>query len=190
MVGDASKDAAKKNGASPSSPAKSSGGGSAGDDTSSTGPTEDKAGGSSSGGETGGSGEGPSGSGACKTSQLAFSTSNGAGQGSILVNMKNTGSAACTLNGFPGADLSGADGTLNASRTDLPATPVSVKPGQSAHFSLNYTPNESGGSGVTFDSVVVTPPNETHSQTLPVSVNLAVADNDSSSVTVDPVSAG
>lgn len=189
-VGDSSKGASKKESSSPSSSAKSSGGGSTKDDKSSASPSEEKAGGGSSGGAAGGSGQAPSGSGPCKTSQLAFSTSNGAAEGSILVNMKNTGSAACTLKGFPGADLSGGDGTLNASRTDLPATTVSVEPGQSTHFILNYTPNESGGSGVTFNSLVVTPPNETHSQTLPVSVNLAVSDNEGSSVTVDPIGVG
>ena len=190
VVGDSAKEASKRESSSPSSSAKSSGGGSSEDDRSPTSPSDDKAGGGSSGGGTGGSGQGPSGSGPCKTSQLAFSTSNAATEGSTLVNMKNTGSAACTLNGFPGADLRSGDGTLNASRTDLPATAVSVKPGQSTHFSLNYTPNESGGSGVTFNSLVVTPPNETHSQTLPVSVNLAASDNEGSSVTVDPIGVG
>ena len=130
-------------------------------------------------------------SGTCKTSQLAISSRHGMGEGDILVHLENTGAASCTLKGFPGVDLKGKDGTLNATRSDLSAPVVTIKPGDETRFTLHYTPNTSGGSGVTFDRMVVTPPNETHSKTVRTSVNLPVSDgSDSSSVRVDPVGTG
>ncbi|MGW1915058.1 DUF4232 domain-containing protein [Streptomyces sp. NPDC002076] len=127
---------------------------------------------------------------ACTTSQLAFSTSGGMAEGTLVVNLKNTGSTACILKGFPGADLKSKDGTVSARRSKLAAPLVSVKPGEDTRFTLHYPPNTSGGSGETFTSLVVTPPNETHSRTLPVSINVPVSDGSGSAVTVDPVGTG
>ncbi|MFG2224935.1 DUF4232 domain-containing protein [Streptomyces sp. NPDC048644] len=96
-----------------------------------------------------------------------------------------------TLQGFPGADLKGKDGTTSADRSKLTPKKVSVKPGEETRFTLHVPPNNSGGSGVTFTSLVVTPPNETHSHTLPLSINIAVSDGSSpAAITVDPVGAG
>ncbi|MFL4902065.1 DUF4232 domain-containing protein [Streptomyces sp. MMS24-I2-30] len=130
------------------------------------------------------------GSGACQTSQLGFSTSGGMAEGTLIVNLKNTGSAACTLHGFPGADLKGKDGTVSADRSKLSAPQVSVQPGEETRFTLHYPPNDSGGTGATFTSLVVTPPDETHSFTLPVSINVPVTDGSGSGITVDPVGTG
>ena len=127
---------------------------------------------------------------ACTTSQLALSTSGGMAEGTLVVNLKNTGSTACALKGFPGADLKSKDGTVSARRSKLAAPLVSVKPGEETRFALHYPPNTSGGSGETFTSLVVTPPNETHSRTLPVSINVPVSDGSGSAVTVDPVGTG
>jgi hypothetical protein len=110
--------------------------------------------------------------------------------GSLVVNLKNTGSATCTLQGFPGADLKGEGGSLNAARNNAAAPTVSVDSGEATRFTLNYPPNDSGGSGVTMTSLVVTPPNETQSKTLPVRVNLPVSDRPGPGVTVGPVGAG
>ncbi|MEV6295485.1 DUF4232 domain-containing protein [Streptomyces sp. NPDC051896] len=127
---------------------------------------------------------------ACTTSQLAFSTSGGMAEGTLIVNLKNTGSATCSLKGFPGADLKSKDGTVSAQRSKLAAPLVSVKPGEETRFTLHYPPNNSGGSGETFTGLVVTPPNETHSRALPVSINVPVSDGSGPAVTVDPVGTG
>ncbi|WP_369388055.1 DUF4232 domain-containing protein [Streptomyces sp. CG1] len=144
-------------------------------------------------GQSGTSGGGTAaggGSGACKTAHLAFSTSGGMAEGELIVNLKNTGSTSCTLKGFPGVDLRSKDGSLSAKRGRLAAVPVSVKPGAETRFTLHYQPNNSGGTGETFTSLVVTPPNETHSHTLPVSINVPVSDGSASAITVDPVGTG
>ncbi|WP_406164880.1 DUF4232 domain-containing protein [Streptomyces sp. NBC_00996] len=127
---------------------------------------------------------------ACQTSQLAFSSSGGMAEGTLIINLKNTGSATCTLKGFPGADLKSKDGTISAIRSKLTPPQVSVKPGEETRFTLHYPSNNSGGSGVTFTSLVVTPPDETHSHTLPVSINVPASDSTGPAITVDPVGTG
>ncbi|KOV58910.1 DUF4232 domain-containing protein [Streptomyces sp. MMG1121] len=146
--------------------------------------------GTGSSGSAGGGTAVGGGSGACKTSQLALSTSGGMAQGELIVNLKNTGSATCSLKGFPGADLKSKDGTISAHRSKIAPVPVSVRPGQETRFTLHYPPNNSGGSGETFTSLIVTPPNETHSQTLPVTINVPVSDGTGPAITVDPVGTG
>ncbi|MEU6775865.1 DUF4232 domain-containing protein [Streptomyces sp. NPDC046759] len=127
---------------------------------------------------------------ACTTSHLAFSTSGGMAEGTLIVNLKNTGSTACVLKGFPGADLKSKDGSVSAGRSKLAAPLIRVKPGEETRFTLHYPPNGSGGSGETFTSLVVTPPNETHSHTLPVSIDVPVSDGSGPAITVDPVGTG
>ncbi|MDJ1131502.1 DUF4232 domain-containing protein [Streptomyces iconiensis] len=195
--GDSPGDKAKKGSDSPSSSSRERDG-KAKDDKAPPASSGDKEQGSSGGssgasgssGGAGGSDPGTPNSGSCKTSELGFSTSNGMAEGSLLVNLKNTGSATCTLKGYPGADLRGEGGSLNAERRSDTTPLVSLTPGESTRFTLNYPPNDSGGSGVTMTSLVVTPPNETQSQTLPVSVNLPVSDSTTSGITVGPVGTG
>ena len=127
---------------------------------------------------------------ACRTAQLSFSASGGMAEGEVLINLTNTGSTGCTMHGFPGVDLKGADGTISAARSSVAAPTVVLRPGQATRFTLHYPPNNSGGSGVTFHSLVVTPPNETHSHTLSLSINIPVSSGSGSTVTVDPVGAG
>lgn len=144
-------------------------------------------------GQSGTSGGGAAvggGSGACRTSQLAFSTSGGMAEGELIVNLKNTGSATCFLKGFPGVDLKSKDGALSAKRSKVAPVPVSVKPGEQTRFTLHYPPNNSGGTGETFTGLVVTPPDETHSKALSVTINLPVSDSTGPAVTVDPVGTG
>ncbi|TWV31601.1 DUF4232 domain-containing protein [Streptomyces misionensis] len=125
----------------------------------------------------------------CTTAHLAFSTSGAMAEGELIVNMKNTGSANCTLHGFPGVDLKGKDGTVSASRSKLTAPVVTLQPGAETRFTLHYPPNNSGGSGVTFTQLVVTPPNETHSTVLRAGVNVPVTEG-GPAITVDPVGTG
>ncbi|MFR9792288.1 DUF4232 domain-containing protein [Streptomyces sp. MB22_4] len=172
--------------ASPGSGGSGSSGGSGGS-TGSTGST------GQTGGQSG-TAHGPTGSGRasgsrCTTAHLSFSTSGGMAEGELIVNMKNTGSANCTLHGFPGVDLKSKDGTVSASRSKLAAPTVTLQPGAETRFTLHYPPNTSGGSGETFTQLVVTPPNETHSTTLNAGINVPVTDG-GPGITVDPVGTG
>ncbi|WP_308439121.1 DUF4232 domain-containing protein [Streptomyces sulfonofaciens] len=127
---------------------------------------------------------------ACRTANLSFTTSGGMAEGELIVNLKNTGSGPCTMHGFPSVDLKGRDGTVSADRSKLAAPDVHLAPGQETRFTLHYPPNHTGGSGVTFTSLIVTPPNETHSHTLPQSINLPADDNSGPGITVDPIGTG
>ncbi|WP_264482541.1 DUF4232 domain-containing protein [Streptomyces pinistramenti] len=82
-------------------------------------------------------------------------------EGTVLVNLKNTGPAARTLQGFPGVDLTSKDGSISAARSKLAPTKVSVEPGD-----------------------------ETRSHTLPVSIDIPASDSSTPAITVDPVGAG
>lgn len=151
------------------------------------------AGGDSTGTQAGeGSGGGQITAGLCKTADLEFRTSHGMGEGDLIVAMKNTGSDACSLKGFPGVDLKteGDSDSISAERSELTAPAVAVNRGEETRFTLHYPRNETGGSGVKITSMVVTPPEETHSKTLPVSINLPVTAGTGASVTVDPVGTG
>ncbi|WP_369205057.1 DUF4232 domain-containing protein [Streptomyces sp. PU-14G] len=187
--GDSPGDKSAKKSASPSKSSRSEGGKSEQGKESSDAPGN---GGSGSSGDEGGSepGQGAPGTAPCKTSGLAFSSSHGMGEGTLLVNMRNIGSAPCTLHGFPGVDLQTREGSLSANRNNAPAPSVSVSPGEETRFTLHYPPNNTGGSGVTVNSLVVTPPNETASESVPATINLPVTDGTGPGVTVGPVGAG
>ncbi|MFE3830955.1 DUF4232 domain-containing protein [Streptomyces sp. NPDC059092] len=98
------------------------------------------------------------------------------------------GGTAGPRGGFEPA--SGKDGSVSAERSAITASRVKVGPGEGTRFTLHFPPNDTGGSGVTFTSLVVTPPDETHSRTVPVSINLPVAGDSGPAVSVDPVGAG
>ena len=170
---------------SSSSSAKTSGGSGASDENA-------KAAGDDSATTTrkGGSG-GQVNTGPCKTKNLTFRASHGMGEGTLLVSLKNTGDA-CSLKGFPGVDLKADSGPggLSAERSKLAAPAVVVNSGEETRFTLHCPPNDSGGSGVDITRLVVTPPGETHSRTVPVSINLPVSDGSGDAVTVDPVGTG
>ncbi|GAA1913784.1 DUF4232 domain-containing protein [Streptantibioticus ferralitis] len=172
--------------------------------TSSSSATQPTAGSATGGGTTGnttsdpnhstGNGSGTGGGSAagatCRTANLSFSSSGGMAEGEVLINLKNVGSKTCSMHGFPGVDLKGKDGTVSAVRGKMTAPKVTLSPGQTTNFTLHYPPNNSGGSGVTFTSVVVTPPNETHSHTLSFGINVPAESNSAPTITVDPVGAG
>ncbi len=137
-----------------------------------------------------GQGGGGSGSSACQTANLSFSTSHGMGEGELLINLKNSGSSSCSMHGFPGVDLKGQYGTVSATRSAKSGATVTLAPGQTAYVTLHYPPNTSGGSGVTFTSLVVTPPNTFSSHTMPVGINVPAGDSSAPTMTVDPVGTG
>ncbi|WP_436737547.1 DUF4232 domain-containing protein [Streptomyces sp. BBFR102] len=139
-----------------------------------------------------GSGGGQINTGPCKTDNLDISSAPGMGEGTLQIAFKNTGDA-CSLKGFPGVDLKvdSGPGGVNANRSDLAAPSVVLKTGESTRATLHYPANNSGGSGVDITQLVVTPPNETHSKTIPTKINVPVTDHSSSDeVVIDPVGTG
>ncbi|MCX4828541.1 DUF4232 domain-containing protein [Streptomyces sp. NBC_01016] len=138
-----------------------------------------------------GTGHGQINTGPCKTANLAFDSAHGMGEGTLIVSMRNT-SDACSLKGFPGVDLRSeeASGPLSAQRSNLSSPSVVLGNGETTRFTLHYPPNNSGGSGVNVSSIDVTPPNETHSTSLKVDLNLPVSADTETKVSVDPVGTG
>lgn len=121
----------------------------------------------------------------CRSAQLSGSA-HASGSGTAVVVLRNTGTRACTLYGFPGVDLTGKDGTVSAERSTLAPTTVRLAASGSASFTLHYTPNTTGGSGTTFTALHVTPPDDTTQLTVPLTVNLGAGET-TDPVTVDPV---
>jgi hypothetical protein len=176
------------------------GGGSAGTGGSGSGSSTGSGSGSSSGsGSASGSGSGSaSGTGIaarCTTAHLGFSIGPDSGPQSVgdttaaeVVKLTNKGGAACALDGFPGVDLRTNAGTFSVPRSKKTPKPVTLAPGASALFSIDYTVNNTGGSGIRVETMVITPPNETHSATLAWDQGtLPVTDGSGSFIDVDPV---
>ncbi|NUV77892.1 DUF4232 domain-containing protein [Streptomyces fungicidicus] len=139
-----------------------------------------------------GSGGGQINTGPCKTANLDISGAHGMGEGTIHIAFKNTGDA-CYLKGFPGVDLKAdsGPGSINANRSDLATPSVVLKTGESTRATLHYPANHSGGSGVDITLLEITPPEETHSKTVPTKINVPVSDHSTSDeVVIDPVGTG
>ena len=131
----------------------------------------------------------------CRTADLGFGYGPDGGPQAVgdtsaseVVKLTNNGRATCALRGFPGVDLKTNAGTISVPRThDKPAL-VTLKPGANALFDVVYPVNNTGGSGVRVDTLVITPPNETHSHTLPWNLGtLPASDSPTPGVTVGPV---
>lgn len=167
----------------------SSGSGSSGSSDSTSGGSSGSTGtpGGNSGGTSGVSGSSNSGSGSgsagssgrCKTSNLAVSAVHGpSGEGMELVNFTNIGQTSCTMHGFAGVELKGSGNSVDVPRRDPGNTPtIKLAPGQGNGFSLYYPLNDGNG-GFTYTTMVITPPNETHSKSLGVSIDVPVATPD------------
>ncbi|MFF7198526.1 DUF4232 domain-containing protein [Streptomyces sp. NPDC008079] len=181
--------------ASPSAPgATSSPSAAPGQDSSSDGSGDGSSSGSDSGssdgsgGTTGGSGSSNGGSSnggsaagtMCTTSNLAISAEHGiSGEGMELIHFKNTGSGSCTMHGFAGIDLKSGTDTVNVARRPGSEVPtVTLAPGERTEAVLYYPFNNSGGSGYTFTTMTVTPPNETHSTSVGATINIPLDNPD------------
>ena len=131
----------------------------------------------------------------CSTANLGFAIGPDSGPQSVgdttaaeVVKLTNKGSASCALRGFPGVDLKTNAGTLSVPRSGKAPKLVTLAPGASALFDINYTVNNTGGSGVRVETMVITPPNETHSHTLAWDQGtLPATDGSGSFITVGPV---
>lgn len=140
------------------------------------------AGGASAGASSGGAGANAQAGGntACGASQLRVTTAEAgaaAGHLGMVLLFANTGSASCTLDGYPGAALSGPGGStlLNAQRTvsgylggAQSVGVVTVAAGASASALLEWSdvPAGSGCPGAGATALLVTPPNTTATTSL------------------------
>ncbi len=127
----------------------------------------------------------------CRTSNLRITAKNQGearqGLGDILITFTNTGSN-CRMEGFPGVDLKTNYGTQSVDRNKQEVgIPFTLKAGKRATANIAYPINNTGGSGVRGTALVVTPPNETHHVTVPVSVSLPVSNTDEGKLEVTPV---
>ena len=82
-----------------------------------------------------------------------------------VVDLTNKGSAACTLQGFPGVDLNGsANGqqnfTWSLERQSAGYAAVTLQPGATGHFSLIYLPGASASGDMSVEKLIITPPND------------------------------
>ncbi|MEV7401587.1 DUF4232 domain-containing protein [Streptomyces sp. NPDC091267] len=129
----------------------------------------------------------------CKTDDLALSASATGVKNQVVVNLKNTGSAKCSMHGFPGVELVGPDGLGDtgpeAARTDVPAATATIGPGEETRFLLHYIPDTSG-SGKTYTRLSVTPPNEKVSEIVnldALTITVAAPSGHAPDVYVDPI---
>ncbi|MFE1319625.1 DUF4232 domain-containing protein [Kitasatospora phosalacinea] len=144
---------------------------------------------------TGGSTGGAAGTGKpakCLTADLTVTavdaTVTGDAEGTVAVELKNHSGKDCTIAGYAGVDLQAAEGTLSAQRSGEPVVSAVLKNGKSTYFGVSYPVNTTGGSGVRITKLVVTPPDETHSVTIPwPGGSLPVTDGSGSPVKVGPV---
>ncbi|MFD9124184.1 DUF4232 domain-containing protein [Kitasatospora sp. NPDC059571] len=129
----------------------------------------------------------------CRTADLAITaadrTISGDADNTVVVELKNHSGKDCTLAGYAGVDLKTSAGTLSAKRSGEPVIAGVVKNGKSTYFGISYPANTSGGSGVRITGLVVTPPDETHSVTLPWpgAGSLPVTDGSGSPVRIGPM---
>ena len=150
--------------------------------TAGSGATTSQSGGGSDGGSSSNSG---SSDGICQASDLKISL---AGQNAVSsqivewVQLTNTTSTPCTMDGFAGVNLVGsASGRSNytwpLTRDSEGYSQIVVKPGESAYFGIKYLPWASGdGTEINVANIVLTPPNTTTSITLPWSASVELQD--------------
>ncbi|GHE27353.1 hypothetical protein GCM10018781_79950 [Kitasatospora indigofera] len=129
----------------------------------------------------------------CRTADLTITaadrTISGDAENTVVVELKNHSGKDCTLSGYAGVDLKTSAGTLSAKRSGEPVVTGVVKNGKSTYFGVIYPANTSGGSGVRITGLVVTPPDETQSVTLPWpgTGSLPVTEGGGSPVKVGPI---
>jgi hypothetical protein len=136
----------------------------------------------------------------CLATQLSIAPHQGGGAAgtiSLTVSMKNTSSTTCTLQGYPGMQLLGAQGTpipttvvrggLAGSSGAAAQQPslVTLSPGQVAAFALQYEDVPVGNETTcpTSAKAEITPPNDT----APALVPLVIAPCNGGTVHVSPV---
>jgi len=105
--------------------------------------------------------------GTCAASDLSFAlgAKSGSNQVTQVVDLTNRGSSACTMDGFPGVDLIGTANnqegyTWSLERSNASYSTVTLQPGETSHFDIEYLPWTVGGSSpINVYKFVITPPN-------------------------------
>ncbi|NEY31557.1 DUF4232 domain-containing protein [Streptomyces sp. PRKS01-65] len=135
--------------------------------------------------------------GRCHTSELRASVGRvdpGAGQRNFPVVLTNTSSRTCTVHGYPGAAFADSSGRqLGPDPRRAPGSPqtVTLAPGRSAWAGLSFTsPEVSGARAATPATLLVTPPDERHSLTVPWKGGKVPVGGTASTVTVTVLEAG
>nr|BFD95277.1 DUF4232 domain-containing protein [Kitasatospora sp. Xyl93] len=129
----------------------------------------------------------------CRTADLTVTaadrTITGDADNTVVVELKNHSGKDCTLSGYAGVDLKTSAGTVSAKRSGEPVVEGVVVNGKSTYFGISYPANTSGGSGVRVTGLVVTPPDETQSVTLPWpgAGSLPVTEGSGSPVRIGPM---
>ncbi|QWF78389.1 DUF4232 domain-containing protein [Amycolatopsis sp. CA-230715] len=129
----------------------------------------------------------------CTKMKVTQSQPRGSGQEHFALLFTNEGSAPCTVRGFPGVRLDGADGSSwDLTRTAKEITPIEVAPGQHASADLTYLSAADGGAGPAWQvaRMAVTPPHTTDTQIVPWAVGKPVAKQDAAThpgTYIDPV---
>ncbi|MFC8719305.1 DUF4232 domain-containing protein [Kitasatospora sp. NPDC057198] len=129
----------------------------------------------------------------CRTADLTITatdqTISGDPENTVVVALKNHSGKDCTISGYAGVDLKAAEGTLSAERSGEPVVAAVLKDGKSTYFGISYPANNTGGTGVRITGLVVTPPDETQSVTLPWpgAGSLPVTDGSGLPVKIGPV---
>ena len=106
----------------------------------------------------------------CETENLAITARDAAtdaDSGRVHVSMINRGSTTCSATGFPGADINDMDNTRHPiKRASAQPRVTTLHPGDVAAFELVYDIDTEGESLNDPTTLLVTPPNETHSVTV------------------------
>ncbi|MFK0191889.1 DUF4232 domain-containing protein [Kitasatospora sp. NPDC090308] len=129
----------------------------------------------------------------CRTADLTVTaadrTITGDATRTVVVELKNRSGKDCAISGYAGVDLQTSAGPLSAERSGEPVVAGVLKSGKSTYFGIGYPANTSGGSGIRITGLVVTPPDETQSVTLPWpgAASLPVTDGSGTPVRVGPV---
>ncbi|MEV7602730.1 DUF4232 domain-containing protein [Kitasatospora sp. NPDC089797] len=129
----------------------------------------------------------------CRTEDLAITaadrTIDGDENRTVVVELKNHSGHDCAISGYAGVDLKTNAGSLSAQRSGEPVVPGVLKNGKSTFFGISYPENKTGGTGVRITGLVVTPPDETQSVTLPWpgAASLPVSDRPGTPVKIGPM---
>ncbi|MFG2848723.1 DUF4232 domain-containing protein [Kitasatospora sp. NPDC048296] len=107
----------------------------------------------------------------------------------VVVELKNHSGHDCEISGYASVDLNTTAGPLTADQSGEPVVPGVVKSGKSTFFGITYPNNTSGGSGVRITRLVISPPGDPKSVSLPWpgAASLPVSDKPGSPVKIGPM---